>query len=92
MRAGRLLKAESVDLIREPKAGPYSYGWFTRQVNGKRLLAAFGRMPGYSSLIATNDDGLSFVVLNNIYDCPVTPLLQRLVAVRTPKTPSVAKP
>lgn len=85
-----ILKPESIDLMREPKSGPYSYGWFTRQVNGKRLIAAFGRMPGYSSLMATNDDGVSFIVLNNIYDCPVMPLLQRLVAART--APAPAKP
>ena len=79
----KILKAETVDLMREPKVGPYSYGWFTRQVGGKRLIAAFGKMPGYSSLIALNDDGRAFVVLNNVYDCPVMPLLQRLVAAST---------
>jgi CubicO group peptidase (beta-lactamase class C family) len=36
----QILKAETVDWIREPKAGPYSYGWFTRQVGGKRVVAA----------------------------------------------------
>lgn len=86
----QILKPESVDGMREPKAGPYSYGWFARQIGGQRLIAAFGRMPGYSSLMAFNDAGLSFVVLNNIYDCPVTSLLQRLVAARTPNPPTPA--
>lgn len=79
LEQGQVLQPDTLNLIREPKAGPYSYGWFTRQVGGKPLIAAFGRMPGYSSLIALDGNGRSFVVLNNIYDCPVTPLLQRLV-------------
>lgn len=43
-------------------------------------------MPGYSSIIAFNDAGLSVVVLNNIYDSPVMPLLQRIVALRSGRT------
>lgn len=89
---GQLLKSETFDQMREPKAGPYSYGWFTRQIGGKRLIAAFGKMPGYSGFAAMNDDGLSFIALNNIYDCPVMPLLQRLVATRTSPAPTRTNP
>lgn len=40
---GQLLNAESLESISEPKAGPYSYGWFARKVDGQRLMAAPGK-------------------------------------------------
>ncbi|HUO94148.1 MAG TPA: serine hydrolase domain-containing protein [Rhizomicrobium sp.] len=53
----------------KPNPGPYGFGWRIDQFHGHKAMEHNGSMWGFtSSILRYPDDGLTVVVLNNLYD------------------------
>lgn len=66
LRAGSLLKAESVREMGTPTEDGYGFGWLVTRAYGQRLLSFPGAIDGYSgSVLRFEEDGTLVVVLAN---------------------------
>jgi D-alanyl-D-alanine carboxypeptidase len=67
LRAGKLISADSYEKMFTPGKQSYGFGWFIRDVNGRKEISHGGGIHGFaSSIIRYPDEKLAVVALSNV--------------------------
>lgn len=81
MHGPRLLSDASRALIYAAHSANVGYGWFLSEANGKQVHHVNGRSPGWAAhLDHYVDDGVTVVVLSNVYASVTTPIARAVGA------------
>ncbi len=68
------------------KAAPYGAGWYTEELNGRHVLGHGGSVGGYSTnLTRFPDDHLTVIILTNLRDVKVFPLIRGIASRYAPE-------
>ena len=75
LHEGRLLSAASLEATFTDHVDGAGYGWFVRQRHGRRQVHINGRSPGFGGYLgAYPDEGLTVILLGNVYNSVTTPM------------------
>lgn len=78
---GTVLKGEAVDRVFTDHIDSRGYGWFVRERFGTKEVHINGRSPGYGSYWGRSiDNGVTAIVLGNIYNSTPTQIGRDLIA------------